>query len=55
MLVAIWNMCSTRSYHSDPGEDFFARLDPDRAKSRALAQLRRVGYTVTLESFSTAG
>jgi transposase len=55
MLVAIWNMCSTRSYHSDPGEDFFARLDPDRAKSRALAQLRRMGYTVTLESFSTAG
>ena len=50
MLVAIWNMCSTGSYYSDPGEDFFTRLDPDRAKNRALAQLRRMGYAVTLES-----
>ena len=55
MLVAIWNMCSTGSYYSDPGEDFFTRLDPDRAKSRALVQLRRLGYTVTLEPTRTAG
>ena len=55
MLVAIWNMCSTGSYYNDPGEDFFTRLDPDRAKNRALAQLRRMGYAVTLEPTRTAG
>jgi hypothetical protein len=55
MLVAVWNMCSTGSYYKDPGEDFFTRLDPDRAKNRALAQLRRMGYAVTLESTRTAG
>ena len=55
MLVAIWNMCSTGSYYEDPGEDFFTRLDPDRAKNRALAQLRRMGYVVTLEPLPTAG
>ena len=55
MLVAIWNMCSTGSYYNDPGEDFFTRLDPDRAKNRALVQLRRLGYAVTLEPTWTAG
>jgi transposase len=55
MLVAVWNMCSTGSYYKDPGEDFFTRLDPDRAKNRALAQLRRMGYAVTLEPTRTAG
>ena len=55
MLVAVWNMCSTGSYYNDPGEDFFTRLDPDRAKNRALAQLRRMGYAVTLEPTRTAG
>jgi transposase len=55
MLVAIWNMCSTGCYYNDPGEDFFTRLDPDRAKNRALVQLRRLGYAVTLEPTRTAG
>ena len=49
MLVAIWNMCSTGTYYADPGEDFFTRLHPDRARDRALEQLHRMGYAVTLE------
>ena len=34
-------------FYTDPGEEFFTRLNPDRAKSRALDQLRRMGYAVT--------
>jgi len=49
MLVAIWNMCSTGTYYADLGEDFFTRLHPDRARDRALEQLHRMGYAVTLE------
>jgi transposase len=49
MLIAIWNMCSTGEFYADPGEDFFTRLHPDRARDRALDQLRRMGYAVTLE------
>ena len=55
MLISIWNMCATGSYYDDPGEDFFTRLDPERAKSRALDQLRRMGYAVTIEPLATAG
>ncbi len=54
-LVAIWNMCSTGSYYNDLGEDFFTRLDPDRARNRGLVQLRRMGYAVTPEPTRTAG
>jgi hypothetical protein len=34
-------------YH-DLGGDYFDKLDPDRAKRRAIAQLHRLGYQVEL-------
>jgi len=49
MLVAIWNMLQTGATYNDPGDDFYARRSPDKTKSRALNQLRNLGYTVTLE------
>jgi transposase len=55
MLIAIWNMLDTGSLYADPGEEFFTRLNPDRAKNRALDQLRRMGYAVTLEPLAAAG
>ena len=48
MLIAIWNMLSTGTLYSDPGGDFYTRLNPDKAKKRALDQLRKMGYDVTL-------
>jgi transposase len=48
MLVAIWHMLSTGTAYQDLGADYFDRLDPDRAKRRALAQLHRLGYQVEL-------
>ncbi|HEU4523670.1 MAG TPA: IS110 family transposase [Gemmatimonadales bacterium] len=48
MLIAIWNMGTTGTLYHDPGADFFTRLHPERAKTRALEQLRSLGYRITL-------
>ena len=50
MLIAIWNMLTTGTLYCDPGADFYTRLNPDKAKNRALDQLRKMGYDVTLNS-----
>jgi transposase len=55
MLIAIWNMVNTGSYFTDPGGDFYSRLDPDKAKNRAISQLKRMGYAVTLDPLVDAG
>jgi len=49
MLIAIWNMLQTGTTFTDPGADFFTKRTPDKAKSRAIEQLRSLGYAVTLE------
>ncbi|MHB2027853.1 MAG: IS110 family RNA-guided transposase [Acidimicrobiales bacterium] len=49
MLTAIWNMLQGGESFTDPGGDYYTRLRPERAKNRALQQLRQLGFTVTLE------
>jgi transposase len=48
MLIAIWNMISDGTGYNDPGADFYARLNPAKTKNRALDQLHKMGYAVTL-------
>jgi transposase len=48
MLIAIWNMISDGTGYNDPGADFYARLIPAKTKNRALDQLHKMGYAVTL-------
>ncbi|HEX4127585.1 MAG TPA: IS110 family transposase [Acidimicrobiales bacterium] len=55
MLIAIWNMLQTGALYSDPGDDFFSRRNPDQAKNRALDQLRRMGYAVSLQPLADVG
>lgn len=50
MLIAIWHMLTNGTSYEDPGDDFYTRLNPDRAKNRALEQLHNLGYTVTLQN-----
>jgi transposase len=52
MLVAIWHMLTDGTLYSDPGDDFFTRRNPDRSRMRAVEQLQRMGYRVTLEPVS---
>ncbi len=54
MLVAIWNMLTTGTLYTDPGGDFYTRLNPDKAKNRAVDQLRKMGYDVTLKPHPAA-
>ncbi|MHB8380109.1 MAG: IS110 family RNA-guided transposase [Acidimicrobiales bacterium] len=49
MLTAIWNMLQSGESFNDPGGDYYTRLRPERAKNRALQQLRQLGFSVTLE------
>jgi len=52
MLIAIWNMGVTGTLYDDPGADYYARLNPERAKKRAVHQLEAMGYRVTLDTAS---
>jgi transposase len=55
MLIAIYNMLTTGAFYCDPGDDFYTRLNPDKAKNRAIDQLRNMGYAVTLNPLAVAG
>jgi transposase len=49
MLTAAWHMLQTGETYNDPGGDFFARRNPERQTRRLVAQLERLGHTVTLQ------
>jgi transposase len=50
LLVAAWHVLATRTPYHDLGGDYFLNRDnPDHRRRRAIAQLERLGYQVTLE------
>src|SRR5215204_1950677 len=49
ILVAAWHMLQTGETYTDPGADFYARRNPERQTRRLVAQLERLGHTVTLQ------
>jgi transposase len=49
ILVIAWHVLSLETEYRDLGHDYFTRRDADRIRQRALAQLRSLGYRVTLE------
>jgi len=55
LLIAIWHMITNGVFYIEPGGDYFTRLHPDKTKQRALDQLRKMGYTVTLGPLEAAG
>ena len=48
ILIATWNMITTDTTYHDPGADYFIRRNPARARQRAIDQLAKMGYEVTL-------
>jgi transposase len=50
ILVACWHMLTTGELYREAGGDFFSRRDPERATRRLVAQLERLGHSVTLEA-----
>ena len=55
LLIAIWHMLTNGDFYSEPGGDFYARRQPEKTKARALDQLRKMGYEVTLNPVTAAG
>jgi hypothetical protein len=49
IICAAWHMLSTGELYKDLGGDYYARRDPERQVKRLVAQLERLGHTVTLE------
>jgi hypothetical protein len=43
-------MNRTGAFYQDLGFDHYTQRDPERTKRRALSQLARLGYTVTIEA-----
>jgi transposase len=54
ILTAIWQMLSTGEIYRDLGADYFTRRDPERQTRRLVAQLERLGHTVTLAEGAAA-
>lgn len=48
IICACWHMLSTGELYNDLGGDYFARRDPEKTTKRLVAQLERLGHTVTL-------
>ena len=49
IICAAWHMLSTGELYADLGGDYYARRDPQRQTRRLVAQLQRLGHTVTLQ------
>jgi transposase len=49
IICACWHMLSTGEVYRDLGGDYFRRRDPERQTRRLIAQLERLGHTVTLQ------
>ncbi|MCA1678982.1 MAG: IS110 family transposase [Actinobacteria bacterium] len=49
LIVACWHMLTTGELYRDLGGDYFQRRDPEKATKRLVAQLERLGHSVTLQ------
>ncbi len=54
MICACWHMLATGEIYNDLGGDYYARRDPERQTRRLVAQLQRLGHTVTLHDAKAA-
>ena len=48
IICIIWHMLTTGELYTDLGGDYYSRRDPERQTRRLVAQLERLGHTVTL-------
>jgi transposase len=49
IICACWHMLATGEIYNDLGGDYYTRRDPQRQIRRLVAQLERLGQTVTLQ------
>jgi transposase len=49
IILAAWHMLTHGELYNDLGPDYYRRRDPARTTKRLVAQLERLGHTVTLQ------
>jgi transposase len=49
IICACWHMLTTGELYREAGGNYFTQRDPKRATQRLVAQLERLGHTVTLQ------
>jgi transposase len=54
IICAAWHMLSTGELYADLGGDYYQRRDPNKTTKRLVAQLERLGHTVTLQEGAVA-
>src|SRR3954454_20566509 len=54
IICACWHMLSNGELYNDLGGDYYARRNPERQTKRLVAQLERLGHTVTLTHTAAA-
>ena len=52
ILIAIWNLATADTADIDPGRDYFTRLNPEKAHTKAVRQHEAMGYHVTFDQAS---
>lgn len=48
ILTATWHMLANGDVYTDPGADFYLKREPEQTKTRAIRQLKTLGYDVSL-------
>jgi transposase len=54
ILSAIWHIITNGELYREAGANHFAQRDPQRATRRLVAQLERLGHTVTIQEAAAA-
>jgi transposase len=54
IVTAAWHMLTDDAEYSDPGADYFTRLDPVRAMRRIVHQANALGYTIRFDPIQAA-
>jgi transposase len=54
IIVAAWHMLSTGEIYREAAGDYYTRINPDKQTKRLVAQLERLGHTVTLQQQAAA-
>jgi len=54
ILTAVWHMLANGEIYHDPGADHYTRIEPDRARTKAIRQLESLGYEVVITRTNVA-
>jgi transposase len=54
ILTAVWNMLTNGELYRDPGAGYYALINPERTKNRAIRMLKTLGYDVTVNPRTAA-